>query len=371
MQKRFFWLFLILMIMISQSGLIFAEQSSFSDLERHWSKEYVEKLTQKGIIRSTASEFQPEVLITRGEALALLGRTLEVSYGELATPKRVVHVDNKYPLTRDIERLVANLDTSLKTQMRTSMKHSPGEQLLYYLYLSTQNKPMKMQQKYDTSWWISAKMLEQPLSREEASMMLFHLLSERIATAESIEPDDVEAFFAGYYNWKRPSYYIDAKSPFPTAIRSFQIFGSEPQFKPAVKMTRGQFAVVLTRLLDIYQIELQRQYDLDLSKRAGVINLFLTAATQSYQTKNDTTVSRYFDRKAVQAVQKMYPIPLHKYNGELSILTEESQGKTFRVLGQYMDELMGKYQIEYVITLSESVNNSYGFIISDVRYQSK
>jgi hypothetical protein len=343
--------------------------SAYVDVQGHWAEEQIQFLLNQGVYKPGGMRFYPDNPIARGEALALLNRVCEAVYGPLAKPKTKGNIDHRYPLKREIEGLLANLQVMLNIEAGFVSDFDPGDRMLYYLYLSTRNQLMKQPLKEQSDWWLSAQSLQQPLSREEASMLLFHMLATDKMKAFDVKPEEVVSFYNGYYQWKHRSEYRDTASPYATAIRDYHMFSSAQKLEPDKNMTRAQFAVVLKRLYDYYKADARQDFQSNRERQQKVANLYLTAATLAYQNQDQEQIKRYFDQSAQKSLKELAPLPLHDYSGELLVMPDDSDKNKLWAIGQYQHPFTGKYEVRFLFQPDQS--NSYGWKVTAVEYVQK
>jgi hypothetical protein len=345
--------------------------ASYDDLQGHWARSEIEFLAELGIYKTTEGHFYPDRPISRGESLALLNRVFETVYGPLSEPKAKASMSNKYPLYHEILGLLGNLKAMLDIELGYVSDFEPGEKMLFNLYLSGRNMPMKEPQKYMDTWWMPAEYLQQPLKREEASMLLFHMLAPQIIRLADLKPGQVRSYFDGYYQWIRQSDFPDTKSPYATAIQDYGIFGQARFFEPEKSMTRAQFALVLKRLYDGYEADLRKQFRESLIRQQKFIDVFLTAATLAYQKQDQDALGRYFGKTAQKVLNGLAPLPLHDFRGTLMLKRDDSVKEKLWVIGRYEHPITGKYEIEYVLEPDDSDSNRYGWLITAITYEQK
>jgi hypothetical protein len=371
LRKFFTWALMFLLIAASVPAAP-AEAAAFRDLNGHWAKSFVEELTDLGIYASKSGNFNPDQPITRGEALVLLNRLLKVSFGEVSDPYQKAQIDNRHPLSGEIKQLVGTINMLFYAGQKQYIDFNPGHNMLYYLHLSAAKNSMRDIKAYNSKWWLASNHLQQPLNREEASMVLFHVLSPNIREKLNIPPTEVAARFDEFYQWKEASEYIDTQSSYATVIKDFRVFdGNVRQFQPKGIVTRAQFAVVLKRLYDFYRYEMSQHFQGPPENRLEIVNLFLTAASYSYEKQNKESMKRYFDEKALDTLEKIKPAPLHMYTGDLKLNSEELSNENMTVVGLYESRLLGQYQVEYKLVKDDQAGNPYGWKISSISYVQK
>lgn len=338
---------------------------AFTDISGHWAQQSVNELARLGIVKGKGSgKFYPESPISRGEALAMLNRVFEHVYGAVAKPVRKPNIDYRYQPRWEIEQLLTNMNAMLQIETGISGDYDPGDRMLYYLYLADRGQLIKKPEKENPDWWLSALALQQPMSREEASVALFHLLTPQIYRTANIRPQDAASFFTSYYEWKQESYYRDTYSPYATAIREFNLFASPTTFNPDKKMTRAECAVVLKRLLDYYQKQAPLQFAAKGAPQQKIATAFLRAANLAYETKNQAKLLKYYTPAALTSMGKLQRVPLHSELASLAIKEDEADSKKLWLIAQYKVGLNGGYQVEY--RLDPDPASTYGRKIAAV-----
>jgi hypothetical protein len=372
MIRRYFMLLMLISLLV-QSALVsrVSAAPSFDDLQGHWAQSEIEFLSKLGIYKASEGHFYPDRPIARGESLALMNRVFETVYGPLSNPKAKASISYKYPLYHEILGLLGNLKAMLDVELGFVSDFEPGEKMLFNLYLSGRKMPMKEPQKYMDTWWMPAEYLQQPLTREEASMMLFHMLAPQKIRVANLKPGKVQSYFDGYYQWKHQSDYPDTKSPYATAIQEYDIFGQARFFEPEKSMTRAQFALVLKRLYDVYEADLRKQFQGNLSRQQKIINVFLTAANLAYQKQDQDALGRYFGKTAQKVISGLAPLPLHDFRGTLMLKWDDAVKNKLWVIGRYEHHMTGKYEIEYLFEPDDSDSNRYGWQITAIKYEQK
>jgi hypothetical protein len=372
MLKKIVFAFLLLVIAVSGMQIHRADAAGYRDLEGHWSKDTVAFLSKLGIYWHVKGNFQPDAPISRGEALALVNRVVEASYGKLGEPYAKTQVDFRYPLAGEIRSLVGNLNTLFYIKQRSYSDFTPGHEMLYYLHLSATGKKMRDIKPYRSNWWLSSKHLSQPLSREEASMLLFHTLSSQISDKLAITEADAQARFEQIYQWKVDSVYIDTPTPYATLIKGYHILeGTGRTFQPAQKVTRAQFALVLKRLYETYAIEKNQHFNGPIESQAEMVNTYLTAVNYAHKTKNKKELERYFSKEALKTLDKLPKLPLHDYTGSLAINDEDSNRVDIQVTGSYQFYLYGEYEVYYQLKKNPKANNPYEWLVTAVSVRQK
>lgn len=370
MYKRIAIVFSALMVFCVQLLVPQASAASYRDLNGHWAKEYAEGLADLGIYSSTSGYFYPDQPISRGEAIVLLNRVIEKTYGQFSDPAETVSLDFRYPLAAEIKQAVGNIDKLFYVEQRQFVNFSPGSTMLYFLHLSATKGTMLNAGKQNTEWWLSSSHLQQPLNREEASMLIFHALSNRITADMDVMPQDVVARYQDFYTWKVPSLYLDTKASYPTLIKEYRIFeGKDGYFDPKGKVTRGQYAVVLKRLYDFLDLNKKNQFMGSPAQKIQIGNLLLTAASYNYEKQDQTAMKQYFTEKALEVLEEIYPSPLHTYDGTLKLSTEDRPADEIYLIGTYQSQLIGKYQVEYLLKKDEDTKNPYGWVVSTIKFK--
>ncbi len=345
-----------------------AAPAYYEDIQGHWAQKEIEELSALNVYRLKYGYFHPDNPVTRGEALALLNRVLEGIYGPLETAKPNTHVDQRFSYKQETEQLLANMRAMLDIQTGFVNSFDPGESMLYYLHLSERGG-MKQPQKNNIDWWLSSDYLQKPLTREEASMILFHVLAPYKMRATTLKLDEVKPYYTGYYLWKHDPKYEDTASPYAAAISEFYLFNADKNFDPKKQMTRAQFAIVLKRLHDLWKRDTPQQFKETQLRQKNIVNLFLTAANQAYIQKDPSRIGQFFSKDAQESLEEIAPLPLHDYSGSLVVRKDDSNPKRLWVTGSYQHTLTGNYQVEYSLEQEES--SPYGWKIVRVNYQQK
>lgn len=372
--KRNVTYFCLCMVMLVQN--LFAAQvvraeTSFGDLSGHWAKEYIEKLENLGVYKPRPdSLFYPDKPVSRGEALVLFNRVFELAYGQIGKPMTSFNLDSAYPMKREMEQLLGNLDTAVDTEIQSYSKYNPGEKMLYLLHLSARKQKMKEGAVYKSNWYLPKQQLMQSLTREEASMLLMHMLAPQLLRHSGVTADKVEDYFTRTYQWKQQNYYVDVASPYAYLIRDSKILtANQRQFLPDQVVTRAQFSVILSRLYEYYQEDVKKQ--IESTSQMGVKNLFLTRATFAYQNQDGVLLQQYYGNKALETLKVITPLPLHELGGQLRQIKEDIRPGEMRILGIYENALTGKYQVEYYLVADKNKQNPYGWKIEGIIYQQK
>ena len=370
MLKRITILMFALMFFAVQLLVPQASAASYRDLDGHWAEEYAEALADLGIYANKSGNFYPDQAISRGEALVLLNRVLEKSFGHFSDPNEKVSLDFRYPLAAEVRQAVGNIDKLFYVEQKQFVDFSPGASMLYYLHLSATKGTMLSATKKNADWWVASAHLQQPLNREEASMLIFHALSNKIIDDLDVQPQDVLARYQDFYNWKVPSLYLDTKASYPTLIKEYRIFESPNNyFQPKVKVTRGQYAVVLKRLYDFFETYKRDHFAGSPNQKLQIANLMLSTAAYGYQKQDQSAMKLYFDDKAMDTMKEIFPSPFHSYDGELKLSTEDRPADEIFIIGTYQSPLIGKYQIEYLLKKDENAKNPYGWMINMVQFK--
>lgn len=342
----------------------------FKDLQGHWSKEYVDYLAELGVYNGYKNEFKPDAPISRGEALMLINRVFKATFGTFADPLATTRIDSKHWAAAEAKELFGNLNSMFYSDQRMYIKYNPSENLLYYLHLSATGKKMKSTEKTWPTWSVTAAHLSQPLSREEASMIFFHVLSPYIAKSFNVQPLKVEGRFDSFYSWKQPTNYLDNPSPYATALQEYAIYTpNQKKLEPAKKMTRGEFAVTLKRLHETYVRKNLQQLAVD------KLNFFLTAATHAYYKQDQALMKNYFQPGALKILQDAAAqanskrVALHDYSGRVYII--EKNTFDWKVQAFYKENQVGAYEVVYYLKLNPGSNNPYGMEISSIDYNQK
>jgi hypothetical protein len=371
MEKRIAFCFLMALL-IAQS--IFAGSASaagaFTDTRGHWAQKQIDELAGLGILKGNGKQpFYPDKPISRGEAIAMLNRVFESVYGPVAKPVRKNNLDYRYPLRWEIEQLLTNMRTMLQIETGIYGDYDPGDRMLYYLYIANSGLLIKKPEKENPDWWLSAASLQRPLSREEASMILFHMMTPQKFRTANIKPEDAKNYFTSYYEWKQESYYRDTFSPYATAIREFNLFSATSNFEPGKTMKRAEYAVVLKRLRDYFKHDATGQYNGTADRQQKMAKVYLSAASLAYETNNQAMLSKYFTSSALKSLSKMAQVPKHTDHTEITVREDESNSQNLWLIGQYKDSLNGTYQIEYRLELDPT--SVYGRRITGAVYTQK
>lgn len=343
---------------------------TFTDLNGHWAQQSVNELARLGIVKRNARQlFYPNSPISRGEALAMLNRVFESVYGPVAKPLRKANIDYRYQPRWEIEQLLRNMDTLLEIETGITSDYDPGDRMLYYLYISDSGQLIKKPEKQNPDWWLSAAALSRPMSREEASLILFHMLTPQIYRTANIKPQDAASFFTSYYEWKQESYYRDTYSPYATAIREFNLFASPTAFLPDKTMTRAEYAVVMKRLLDYYQNQALLQFQAKGNAQQKVATVFLKAANLAYETKNQAKLLKSFTPAALTSMGKLPRVPLSAELASLTVRTDETDNRQLWLIGEYKYSQNRSLRVEY--RLDPDPTSTYGRKIAAVLYSLK
>ncbi|MGE5701409.1 MAG: S-layer homology domain-containing protein [Clostridia bacterium] len=371
MLRRILLFCLLLALLVpGVAGATSAPAVVFKDIQNHWAKDYIQEMSALGIYQGYKPEFKPDQPITRGEALVLLNRLYKVVYGTMADPATTTRLDAKHWATAEIKSLIGNLNQLFYTDMRSYTKFNPGENMLYYLQLAGSGKKMKYVEYASDKWFIPGAYLDAQLSREEASMIFFHVLAPYFRNQLQATTLDVEQRFTSYYSWKQPTNYLDNPSPYATALQGFPLYTpGEKEFLPKKKVTRAEFAVNLKRLYDGTTRKLNEM--LPVNK----MNIMLSAASFAYQKQNAAEMDRYFSAKAkeqlVEAAAKAgtKTVPLHHYSGIMNI--DNPMPQELNITASYKDSKVGSYEVTYYFKLDDTKKNSYGWVISAINYAAK
>ncbi|MED4755340.1 S-layer homology domain-containing protein [Brevibacillus choshinensis] len=369
MTKRIIAGFLMAMLLVQSMFTGSANAANaFNDISGHWAQKSINELASLGIVKgNTKKLFYPESPISRGEALAMLNRVFDYVYGPVAKPVRKENIDYRYQPRWEIEQLLTNMNTMLQIETGVIGEYDPGDRMLYYLFLSDSGKLIKKPEKQNPEWWLSSSALQRPLSREEASVIFFHMLTPQIFRTANIKPQDAASYFTSYYEWKQESYYRDTYSPYATAIREFNLFTSPTTFNPDKKMTRAEYAVVLKRLLDYYKKQAVLQFQAKGVPQQKISTAFLRAANLAFETKNQAKLLKYYTPAALTSMGKLGLVPLHTDLTGLTVKVDETDGKKLWLIAQYKVGLHGSYQIEY--RLDPDPTSTYGRKIAAVVMQ--
>ncbi|USG66194.1 S-layer homology domain-containing protein [Brevibacillus ruminantium] len=368
MVKRSFVWFFVLSLCFQALFVPAVSAAYYEDVQGHWAQREIEELSNVNVYRLKYGNFYPDNPMARGEALVLLNRVLESVYGPLGVAKSNSHIDHRYSYKQETEQLAANMHVMLNVQTGFVNSFDPGDSMLYYLHLSERGG-MKQPQKKNGDWWLSDEYLHKPLTREEASMILFHVLAPYKMRTSNFRVDEVEPYFSGYYQWKQDRKYVDTDSPYAAAIADFNLFVSEKTFEPNKQMTRAQFAVVLKRLYDFCKNDAPKQFHDTAAKQKAITNLFLTAADRAYQQRDQEQIDQFFSRSAQRTLEEIAPLPLHDYAGNLTLNKDENHPNRLWAKGSYQHPLTGSYQVTYMLEPASS--NHYGWQVTKIEYQQK
>ncbi|PCN43923.1 hypothetical protein B9C88_12460 [Brevibacillus laterosporus] len=346
------------------------QASTFTDIDEHWAKSYIQFLAERGIVKGKYIPFRPNAPISRGEAIALLNRVTQYSYGVVAPPVEAAKVDKRYPLVQEVKQAVGTMNAMLYADQKAYTRFNPGDNALYLLHLSAGKKPMKMGAILESDWWLSAEHLQAPLNREEASMLLFHTILPNIRHDLHIEPAKIQEGLNGYYQATLSNAYQDTKSLYATGIKGYQLLeDSTGFFQPTKTMTRGQFAVILQRLVIANEQQKEKQWNGSVQQQTRISNLMLTAATHAYLRKNEQGMTSYFGKEALQTIEKLRPLPLHDVLGSYQVM--DSNESTMKAKGAYFSTMTGNYEVEYEMVKSDQSSNPYGWIITKITHIQK
>ncbi|RNB77915.1 S-layer homology domain-containing protein [Brevibacillus panacihumi] len=370
--KRILFCFLMLLL-VAQNALTgsASAQSPYMDIRGHWAQDDIEYLANLGILKGDGRQsFYPDKHISRGEAIALLNRVFESVYGPLAKPERKGNLDYRYNSRWEIEQLLANLRALYRIETGIVTDYDPGDRMLYYLYLAESGKLMRKPEKDNPEWWLSSTALQRPLTREEASMVLFHMMTPQKFRGINIKPEDAKSYFTSFYEWKQDSYYRDTYSPYATAISEYGLFGASDEFNPYEYMTRAQYAVVLTRLHSFYERDVVNQFTGPSNARhVKAAQAYLAAASLAYEKNDQARLSKFFDSSILKKWSDFPFKPKHTEHINLTARIDEGNKKKLIVVGQYKDNANGTYQIEYVFEADEY--SPFGRRLVNVIYKQK
>lgn len=371
MHKRL--LICFLMVMLVAQGIFSGSSQAagfYTDVRGHWAEQEIEELANLGIVkREGAQPFYPDRPITRGEALVMLNRAFESVYGPLARPERKKNIDHRYPLHGEVEQLLANVRAMYQIETRNASDFDPGDRMLYYLHVAESGQLMRKPQKENPDWWLPAHAFQRALTREEASMLLFHVLSPQKYRGIDIRPEDAKAYFNSFYEWKQPSNYRDTFSPYATAIREFGLFANPQEFYPYEVMTRAQYATVLTRLLEYYKRDAAAQFKGNNERLKNIATIYLRAASLAQENKDEARLATYFSDSALEKLSSFPFVPKHTEHQSISVRQDDGIDKNLIVTGTYRDNANGTYQIEYVF--SADAKQVFGRKITNVNYKQR
>ncbi|MFS0553611.1 S-layer homology domain-containing protein [Brevibacillus sp. 179-C9.3 HS] len=373
MVKRFAAVFLMALLVVQSvySGSAnAAAPGMFTDIQEHWAREHINEMADLGIVKRKGYQpFYPNKPVTRGEALAMLNRVFETVYGPIEKPERKANLDHRYLLRGEVDQLLSNLKTLMRIETDDLSKFDPGDRMLYYLYLAENGHLMKKQAKENPEWWMSSAGMQWPLSREEASLVLLHMLAPQKYRTANIKPQDAASYFNSYYEWKRDRFYRDTYSPYALGIREFNLFLTDKTFSPDKIMTRAEYVVVMKRLIDYYRVDTAAQFRGSPANQQHIAQVYLRAANLAYETKNQKHLSAIFTEDALKSMTKLAQVP--KYNGpvKITVKADENNSKAIWVIAHYLDPKNGDFQIEY--KLEEDASNIFGRKITTLIYSQK
>lgn len=373
MVKRFAIVFILVLLVVQSvfSGSAnAAAPGMYTDIQGHWASEQIDKMADLGIVKRKGYQpFYPNKPITRGEALAMLNRVFETVYGPIEKPERKPNLDHRYLLRGEVDQLLSNLKTMMKIETDDLSKFDPGDRMLYYLYLAETGHLMKKQEKENPDWWMSSAGMQWPLTREEASLILFHMMAPQKFRTANIKPQDTVSFFNSYYEWKRDRFYRDTYSPYPLAIREFNLFLTDKTFSPNKILTRAEYIVVMDRLIDYYRMDVASQFRGSPANQKHIAQVYLRAANLAYETKNQKQLSALFTDDALKSMAKLEQVPTYNGPVKVSVKADENNSKALWVIAHYVDPKNGDFQIEY--RLEEDTSNAYGRKITTLIYSEK
>ncbi|MGG0754891.1 S-layer homology domain-containing protein [Brevibacillus laterosporus] len=346
------------------------QASTFTDIDEHWARSYIQFLAERGIVKGKYIPFRPNAPISRGEAIVLLNRVTQYSYGVVASPSEVAKVDKRYPLVQEIKQAVGTMNAMLYADQKAYTRFNPGDNALYLLHLSAVKKPLKIGRILESDWWLSSEHLQAPLNREEASMLLFHTILPNIRYDLHIEPAKLQEGLNGYYQATVSNAYQDTQSLYATGIKGYKLLEDHSGlFQPTQTMTRAQFAVILQRLLIANEQQKQKQWSGPVQEKTRISNLMLTAATYAYLSKNEQLMTSYFSKDALHTIEKLRPLPLHDIMGSYQVI--DSNDNTIKAQGAYFSSMTGNYKVEYEMIKSEQSSNPYGWVITKITHIQK
>ncbi|MEJ8546840.1 S-layer homology domain-containing protein [Brevibacillus borstelensis] len=367
-------LFLLIVAFLLQS--VFAVKPSaaetyYDDIKGHWAEKEIRFLEQRGILKHGGNRnFNPDRMVSRGEAMALVNRVLEDVYGRLAKPVSQPYLDHRYPLKTEIEGLVANMQVLLDVNTGFVNDYRPGDRMVFNLHLASNGLLMKKPQTSYPDWWMPTPYLQYPLSREEASMILFYVLSPYKLRITDPKINDVRLFYDGYFQWKQKSSYVDTASPYAEAIREFKLFGGQRNFDPYSNMTRGQFAVVLTRLHQFWEGDGSQQFNESARRQQIAASLLLTAANRAFLDKDQERLSSYVSESAIESLTRQNAdLPLHDYGAVLEVKKDENNTDKLWVTGKYEQRQVGPYELEFLFEKDDS--NPFGQKITSIVFRER
>lgn len=371
MMKRFALCFLMALLLVQGIWTGGAHAAGvFDDTQGHWAEQQIEELANLGIVkRNSKHAFYPNNPITRGEALALLNRVFETAYGSLEQPQRKNNLDHRYLLRGEVEQLLVNMKAIWQVETNALSSYDPGDRMLYYLHLAESGQLLRKQQKENPDWWLSSEAMQRPLSREEASLILFHVLAPQKFRTANLKPQDAVTYFNSFYEWKQDRFYRDTYSPYPLAIREFQLFLTEKTFSPERIMTRAEYAVVMKRLLDYYRTDIAAQFRGTLVQQQKIAQLYLRSALFALEKNNQARLAAVFAPETLQTMATLPQVP--KYNGPMTLTSkaDSNDPKILWLIGHYLDPVNGDFQIEY--KLEPDASSAFGRKIIAVLYSEK
>ncbi|GED68927.1 hypothetical protein BRE01_26290 [Brevibacillus reuszeri] len=371
MMKRVVVCFLMALLLVQSAFTGNASAAvMFTDTRGHWAEQQINELAELGILKGRGYiPFHPNKPVTRGEALALMNRVFETVYGRVEKTERKLNLDSRYLLRQEAEQLLTNMRTMLQNETGLVSKFDPGDRMLYYLYLADNYQLMKKQEKENYDWWMSSEALQHSLSREEASLLLFHLMMPQKFRTANIKPQDAPAYFTSFYEWKQDSFYRDTYSPYALAIREFNFFLAEKNFEPQRVMTRAEFAVVMKRLYDYFVRDASGQFKATVNNKQRIAKVYLRAASLAYEANDQAKLSTLFTPEALKVLNGLPHRPAFTNHGNLTVKIDENNKLKLWVTGQYQDTKNGKYQLEYLFEPDNS--NAYGQKITNIIYTEK
>lgn len=367
-RRIFFCLLTVLFLVQTAFAGGASAAGAFSDTRGHWAQQDIDYLASLGILKGAGKQsFYPDKPITRGEAIALLNRVFESVYGQVAKPVRKPNIDYRYPLRWEIEQLLTNMRTMLQVETGIVDGYDPGDRMLFYLYVAESGQLIRKPQKENPDWWLSSQALQRPLTREEASLILFNLLTPQKFRSANIRPADANAYFTSFYEWKQDTLYEDTYSPYAAAIREFKLFLSTDMFEPDKIVTRAQYAVVLKRLREFFLSDVQGQFRSNAAHQQKMAQVYLYAASLAYESNDKARQSRYFTPSALASMKKLPNVPKAFEHVSIAVKADESDPKNLWAIGQYKRNVNGSYQLEYLFVPDES--STYGRKIATVVFK--
>ncbi|WP_232699314.1 S-layer homology domain-containing protein [Brevibacillus daliensis] len=347
-----------------------ATAKTFSDIEDHWARSDIEFLADKGIVSGNYVPFRPDEKITRGEAVVMLKRVSHNTYGVMASPDPGAMVDQRYSLANELKEAIQAVDTAVYANVKAKIDFKPGTNMLYLLQRGALKQPLLFETFIPSNFWLSSQHLSESLTREEASMLLFHFIMPDIIDKKNTEVTNVASMMKSYYAGKPINEYKDTRSLYATGIKGYHLLETNgDKFNPNETMTRAEFAVSVKSLYDHNEKQKEAQFNGNNNQKSRVTNMLLTVASHAYQTNNQEAIQAYFSKDAIATLDDLRPLPLHNYVGKYQIT--DSTSKEIRAKGIYNSPLTGDYEIEYLITKTDQKTNPYGWQVTKINFTQK